>query len=294
MVKILDITTVEVAATEEITPSSIKQFLITSLLSNNIIANDQSYCRFTYFKSLNLYEIYLVNSNKKDFIIEPDILINFYKDITTSSSIDLFILDNYFAIFQNKKLYTFKQISGETTENILTFVEHYYKIKIDNTYTITQDKFNKLKDDKLITSSFRKLKDDNLFNTLIIFAISCFIIFSFILYTTLNGKFVKTEDNNLKILNQQYKMLLLKKEKVKINTNQITPKITKLFSFIKLNNITIKSINYKKNLIKLDLFHASKQKLLNFLTIYPKDISVERIEYIKNLNNFKMAISIEL
>jgi len=181
MVKLSNITTVEVATTEEINPASIKQFLLTSLLANNIIIDEQSYCSFSYFKSLNIYEIHILNSSTKKFIIEPEILINFYKHTTISSSLsDLFILDNYFVIFKDKSLYTFKEISNETNEDIINLEQHYYKLNINNTYNISAEEFQELKTNNLSSSNFIKLKDDNLFTLFIIWTIVSISIFSFI------------------------------------------------------------------------------------------------------------------
>ena len=292
---------ITIDVTEKIHDNFIKDFIKTTLETNSIILDNNTYISYNFIPNNSLYEIYVVYSTLDDLLIAPDILTVFYKSKENKTT-DLFILKDFFVVFKDKKLYCFKSFQESSThEDIKLYVTQTYKLHLDNIYIIDENKFNKLKllytndDNTVKKSNFCKLKDDNTILAFIIFISISIIIFCILLYnyyfTTHN-----TLSTKLTTIKNKYEHIKQTKHNKQepINNNKVSLKLIELFKYIKLKNLITQRISYERDIISLALLYKEKDKLLNFLTIYPTTTTIEGIEFIKEQGLYKMVIKIEI
>ncbi len=286
---------ISIKVTEQITPQFLQEFLKTTLESNNILITNTTLVWYSFIEEIKLYEIYITKSTNHNVDIYPNILNGFYNTNNKSSTIDLFILDNFFAVYKYGKLYCFKHIKNSSTKDIQNYIIQNYQLNLNNTINYDNIQFNKLLDlykkskNNANIAKFIKLKKDNSFLFFIISFIVSIIVFLFFLFSAYN--------TNLKTIDKQFLNMQIKYKKLqnkKITYTKITPQLIELFKYIKLENLISKTITYEKHKIKLDLFHQDKIKLLNFLTIYHSTISIDNIEFIKDIQLYKMVVQIEI
>ncbi len=286
---------VTIKVTEQINPHFLQEFLKTNLESNNILINNTTFIWHSFIEETNLYEVYVINDVHHTIDIYPNIVNQFYNNTNDKNTIDLFIVDNFFAVYKNSKLYFFKYIKNSSIKDIQNYIEQTYKLTLDNIVDYNSNKFNQLlsayKNSKNNTKKvqFIKLKKDNLFSYFFIFFLISIVIFISISFTTYSNS-INSINTKLLKLQIQYKKL----QHNKISYIKITPKLIELFKYIKIENLISKSIVYEKYKIKLDLFHQDKTKLLNFLTIYNGNISIKNIEFVNDIQLYKMVVYIEI
>jgi hypothetical protein len=297
-IKTDDIKIISNEVTQEINPQYLDDFIKTTLKINNILINDELLIWHTFIKEVNIYKIYIIYCEKNTIDIYPNILRCSYNNLQ-SNTIDLFILDNFFAIYKYGNLYYFKSIKNSSSDDIKNYVIKTYKLNIDTVVKIDKIQFDKLSHTykslennckKTNKTIFINLKQNKQFSIFIYFIIFCIISFVLTIYFIQNDK-ISTTNKQLKNLKTRYDKL--KNNKSKIKHQNIASKTISLFKFIHLQNLIIKKLTSKNNKISLELLHIDKTKLLNFLTIYNEKIFIKNLEFIKKDNLYKMAIEIE-
>ena len=292
---------VTINVTEKINTKFLNEFIATTLKTNQILCDDNTYIWYKFIEQINLYEIYVVYSLSNNFVIEPQILSKFYDKNIHQKGVDLFILENFFALYNKGELYCFKGIEKSNIEDIKNYCVQTYQLPLDNIYKIDDSWFKQLqvayeKDlSNQANTIFTKLKGGNAFLFFSIFAFVSICIFTFFTYNSFSNI---SNSSNERFLNIQKKYNKLKLQSqnslAKINYTKITPKLIELFKYIKLENLTIAKIAYAKNQLQLVLLHKDKNKLLNFLTIYDHKTIIQKIEFLKEQNLYTMVINIEI
>jgi hypothetical protein len=291
---------IDTFVTEKIKPQYINEFVSTTLTKNKIIFDDNTYFWYKFIENSKRYEIYTLQTSSNRFITPPQILNNFY-DKTKEKGIDLFILKDFFALYKYGKMYCFKSFTNSSYEDIKIYVEQTYNLSLTNTYTIDNTQFEELKNlynqnnINQPNSNFIKLKKNNTFMFFNIFIILCILIFSYITYTKFNH-LSNNSKQELSSIKKKYNKLKeqSKTSLTKTNHKKITQKLIAIFKSIKSENLTTKDIVYLKNKVKLSLQHKNKHKLLNFLTIYKKNITIEKIEFLEKKDIYNMVVSIAI
>ncbi|VAY87611.1 hypothetical protein MNB_ARC-1_504 [hydrothermal vent metagenome] len=301
IIPISKIKTIRVDVTEEINKYYLDSFIKTSLESNDIIIKQNTYIHYKFIKQINTYEIYIINSDISDFIIIPDILCLFYTKDLSVDTVDLFILENCFVVFKNKKWYAFKEIQSKNKKDIAYYVTQTYKIPIDNIYQIDKNKLMQLRDlykkeqKHKINNNFKPLTVDNLFLLFSIFSFVSFIVFGILLY---NSSVNISNDTNYKELQKMRKLEIKSRsqqQKLDEKENQkVVHRLINLFKYAKLGHITINNLSYSKKRFQLELLHIKKNKLLDFLTMYNGKIKINKIEFLDQKKLYRMVINVEI
>lgn len=296
LIKTCDIQTVTISVTEEIKKQFINEFLTTILETHNILCDENTYIWYKFINQINVYEIYVIDNESSHFIMESQILSTFYTKNKDYNKIDLFILKDFFVLYSDGQLYSFKSFKESNDEDIKNYVIQTYKIGLDNIYKIDNVEFQKLKvlyESELANKNslnFVRLKKNNTFLIFKIFTSISIIVFLFIIYNTFDNKFYNLDS---KLLDIQKKYTKLKHQSIdSLSHKQITPKLIELFKYIKLENITTTQIIYSKHKVQLGLRHKNKSKLLNFLTIYNGKIIIQKIEFLDDLEVHNMEIEV--
>ena len=294
--EILDISEIQsfsVKVTEQIEDKHLLEFLRTSIFHHQININKHS--RFYYkFISFSLsYEIIVFNSIDSKNIPEPFI----YKSLCDVSTIELFITQHYFCLFDSTELILYKTIENILKEDIQTYIEQLYKIKIDKVTIIDTKEYNNIKDNFITHCGkykfdFYPMKKDNSF---IYFLLSFFLIitiFLFSLFDIQNKNYTNTKQiKNTLSYEKGYKELLKlynKGEKKPIK------KVVEIFNYLSSYNISIKKLSYKNSKLYLKLENNSRKKLLQNISDNSNEIEIQSIYYDKIIKKYIMDIIINV
>jgi hypothetical protein len=297
VIKSSNIQSLSIKVSEQINDKYILDFLRTNLASSDIELDSNSFFYFTFLKEYLSYEIIVFTKDESEFILEPFVLQSFYTN-EVSNSIDLFLTNSYFVIYENKIPLLFKNISSLSKEDIESFILQTYKIKIDNTYIIDEQKLLKIeeeyisKNSKFSSFKFYPFKEDKSFRIFTIFIVIATAIFSYIIYNK-SQKSITIKDHTLELQASKNKYQELKKI---YQNSQIKPvsNMFEFFKYLKLNDILIDTIVYKNKMFQTILIHKNKQNLLDIFTMYSKNISMNSMVYDDFEEEYKMEISIEL
>ncbi|MEA2050514.1 MAG: hypothetical protein U9O56_07275 [Campylobacterota bacterium] len=284
------IQTYNAKVTEEINPKYQLQFIKASLKNSELIIDDNSTIFYSYLKDSLSYEILCFNTDSNtQTILEPLILKAYYKEKTKST--DLFILNDSFVLYQNSEFLLFKHLNHIDQNDIKIYLSQKYNINIDNTYSINNDDLEEMKKSYIKNSfnhdkkRYKKYKSTNSFLYFILFTLLCFMIF---LYTIFNHNSKTLKPKQTVNSNYTHKLNIYKKH----NKDLIEDTIT-LFKHLKINKITIKSLEYSNNRINLEIFHTNKDRLFDFTTTYNKQIKINSLWFMEETKQYKMEISIE-
>jgi hypothetical protein len=281
-----------VEVTEQIDDKYLLEFLRTSIENKK---NSTSEGKFYYhFIPTSLsYEIINFKENAKDSIPEPFVFIQ-ECEIDTR---ELFITQSYFCVFDSKELILYKDIKNILQEDIQTYIEQLYKIKIDRVTIVDEKKYELIKNRFLsqaqkYTINFYSVKKENSFKIFLSFILFATIVFISFLYVSINTNLhTIVKNQNTTSYEKGYKKLLLiyKQSSKKPVSGSI-----EFFDYIVKYNIFIEKLNYKNSKLYIVLEDKNRKKLLNVISHYTNSIQVHSIEFDKRLGKYKMDIIIDV
>jgi len=251
-----------IQTSEKIKPQNIYNFLTTLIQSNDITLDINDKIFYHFICESNIYEIYIINTTNEYIQTQASIYNSHYT--STINDIDLFITNDYFAVYKDSKLYFFKENKNYQIEDILSFVNHKYKIDINNTIIINKNQIVEYenifieKNNKYI--KFIKPIETKFYLYYIIYLVILVIIL--IIYE-----------------------INIKKPK-KIISNKIVYQTNKdiLFDIVKIANIyklQIQKLQYKDK-YKLQIVSTNKKNFNKFLSYYKDNINIKNIYKVKN------------
>lgn len=298
--KVIDSTniqTLSIKVSEKINKKNVFDFIKTNLMNSDVVITSNTYYYFTFMKPYLSYELIVFDKIDDQCTLEPFIFTSYYEKNSTKS-IDLFLTNSYFVLYENKNLLLYKNITNISSEDIESFIYQTYKVQIDNTYTFDNDKIKKIKEDYLKNNSlsnklkFYSINQNNSFNIFLSFVLVVSTVFGYMIYNKLSVSIVVQDDSNyLQVIQDKYQKL---KEIYKNNDKKPIDNMVEFFKYLKLNHIRIDSIRYKDKKIQTTLFHKNKKKLFDTLAIYTQNISIKSVIYDQYEEDYKMEISIEL
>ncbi len=281
-----------VKVTEQIEDKYLLDFLRTSL-ENQIDVGKNSKFYYHFILSSLSYEIIYFNESLKQPIPEPFI---FIEECGVDTK-ELFITQNYFCLFDSKVLVLYRDIQNILQEDIQTYIEQLYKIKIDNVTVVDNKKYLQVKNKFLSQTQkysfkFHPLQKDSSFKIFSLYILLIIIVFLFSLYITTNtnqNPIVKSE--NIPLYEKGYKKLysIYKKSEKKSINNTI-----EFFDYIASYNISIEKLNYKNDTLNIILEDNNRKKLLQTISNYTKTIKIHSIQFDKSTNRYKMDIAIDV
>jgi hypothetical protein len=304
-IKIIDsckLKTLSIDVTEKINSKYLLEFLQTNILNNDLLFLPNTEFYYSFVESNMSYEVIIFDkpeSLKTEFVLEPFVLLGYYEDNSNDAiTIDLFYNENYFVVYQNKKLILFKQINNVNQEDIVLYLLQTYKIDIDNIIKIDSEILQNVKKSYVQNKNFKTSYQLNLlfvdksFRRLQVFTLITTLLFAYLLYSNLNGnQIIVKSSKELVSLENRYNNLLQIYNK---NSKKPVYSMVKFFRYIKLNKIVVDTVIYKNKKIKTILIHKNKKILLDTVTKYGQSVEIKSIEYDKKMNNYKLEILIEL
>ena len=292
------IETINIKVTQKILPKYLLDFCRTTVLNSNLeLDSEINYHLFsTFIESTLTYEILIIkNTFNQKHIIEPFIFKAFYNDKNIENNVDIFITKNYFVIFKNHNFLLLKNISNISQNDIKIFAEQNYKLSIDNIYTIDSSQLQDIKNtyikdyfknDKIYKNIFF-LYQTNSFRYFMLFGFIGFIILGYSIYATVSPS------GNIKSVSFEQKRYIQLINKYNNHKTNIINDTIDLFGYLKLNKITLLKLNYTTSKLNIKISNSDKNKLLDFTTIYNKNIDIKSLNFIEDQKLYIMRLEIE-
>lgn len=294
VIKVDFITSFSIQVKEKINKKFLQSFLETSLNKNNITQDKNQYYYYIFLEDNLSYEILTFNTNgKKDFIPEPFLLFEYYNNKKETKGFDLFLLNNYFVLFKDKRLILYKKLNIANKGDILLYLNQVYSIEPTNIIELSSSRLKEYQKNFSLSNKDKRIKlhnfyRNNSFKYFSYFLISSFIILGYLIFHDYTNPNIATDKYKLKNIESKYKNI-----KIKYNTKKITQQLIDLFGYLKINGIYIEKINIDKGIVSTSIFHKIKGKLFDFTTIYSKNVRINSISHIKEKDIYKMEIKIE-
>ena len=278
-----------IKVTEKIQDKYLLEFLRTSLENQFLELSKQAKFYYSFIPSSLTYEIICFDFINKQSIPEPFIFL-----AESQSTIkELFITQSYFCLFDKRQLILYKNIENILREDIQTYIEQLYKIKIDKVTVIDEKKLASIKNKfiynkKKYTWNFYSIKQNNSFQIFLIYTLTMLLIFTILLYTVISSNQESISQNEtLSFYEKGYKnLLLIHKE---IDKRPIASAV-ELMNYLTTYNIVIEKISYKNSKLYMVLKDNDRKKLLDVIATYIKNLEVHSIEFDDVLNKYKMEI----
>ena len=279
----LDIKSILINVTEEISKNSILDFAVSSLNLNNIeySPSDNIYCIFLEYSMQ--YQIIVFNNKFKYIIFELifDNKINVQKNIFS-----LYIAKDFFVIFRGKSLYTYQEISQEyTKEELIEYIFRNFNISIKDTKVLNESDLEKVIKSNINNSNFSSLKNINIkskkpFYIYLGYIIICLL--SLFLYRTYEKEIYKKEE-----------LFKIQEDKRKyLNTIKILKfkpfifEYSELINMINNLNLELISLTYGYKTMKIKVSSRNKNNLYLLLKHYKNNLLENSISKQESKNIF--------
>lgn len=279
----LDIKSILINVTEEISKNSILDFAVSSLNLNNIeySPSDNIYCIFLEYSMQ--YQIIVFNNKFKYIIFELifDNKINVQKNIFS-----LYIAKDFFVIFRGKSLYTYQEISQEyTKEELIEYIFRNFNISIKDTKVLNESDQEKIIKSNIDNSNFSSLKNINIkskkpFYIYLGYIIICLL--SLFLYRTYEKEIYKKEE-----------LFKIQEDKRKyLNTIKILKfkpfifEYSELINMINNLNLELISLTYGYKTMKIKVSSRNKNNLYLLLKHYKNNLLENSISKQESKNIF--------
>ena len=313
--KLKNVKTFLTKVSEEIDKQYIKEYLFTQIQSQNLTLDNNSQIHYSYIESIKSYQISIINSKNKNVVLEPFVFVTKYLDKNDKST-DLFICNDFFALYDNGQLVYFNHINNDFQENalgtnetklsgfekndIIEYINQTFTLNINNTYDIDEkqlleyEKEYSLNIEKLPKIKYisKKSNKNSIFYLIYLFIIltSLAIYFiNFINQTDINMT-NNMKDIKLETAKNEYNNLLNKYK----DNKKITSYLINLFNTLNNNDIKLISLKVSQNKSQIKIKAGKKEVLLDFLDYYDEDSIINNMTYIKEDNSYEITATIKL
>lgn len=275
---------VEIEVTEKIENSNLKSFTLQNLKLKNIKLENCEKLYINYVEKINEYQIFMVN--QKFSFFEFEVLYKFYEN-RDFIGYELFICDNFFAIFKDKKLFYYQKIEQEINQGIFVeFLNKRFKIEIKSIKTISKTELEKLKKEFLLQKNSYKseLKTIKIKEELSFYAYLSYLI----LFFTFSYYFYETKLNIDKNHEEKIDIEVLKKRAA---FDSFEEKFYEISKNIDKNSLILVSFDYRNSMSKITLHSKEKSNIDKFLED-SKNVISSTINFIEENKIFEVTIDV--
>jgi len=285
---------------EKIDTKYIKDYINTQIQSQKLTLNANSQILCTYIKKIQSYQITVINSSHKNTLLEPYVFAVSYLN-TNKNSLDLYIREDFFAVYENTQLVYFKEINSNSEKSdIINYVKQTFSLRIDNIYEVDDALLDEYKT-KYISNikniePVRYIKLMNNKNALFYLLYLLIVILVLGLYLTnifnQEKKQIRNDIKEVKIeqAKNEYQLLLEKYE----DNEKITHDIITLFNLLEKNGIKLIHLKLSEGKSEITIKAAKKEVLLDFLDFYDEDSTINNMNYNEEYNCYEMHATVKL
>ncbi|MGB5793191.1 hypothetical protein [Poseidonibacter sp.] len=290
---IKDIRTIIVNVSEKIEDKYLQDFTYNSLNLQKINHDKNDFIFTNYLPYSNNYQIIIIN--KKYKYILPQILEMYYVNKKNINSFDLFILDDFFVLYKDMKMYYFQKLDYKISDvEIKEYIVKKLKINIENIFEIQKETlqqyqidFNKKAKEELI--NIKDIKNNSFKIYLLSILLLSSLTFSyFAFFIDNNSKEEILNNHNEKVKNEIEKFIQNNKHKPLLQDFLLIMKELKNY---KLN---LESFEYKLNKVQLTASALKKDDIYLFIELYKNKLLSNKVQYIENESKYKVVIDVQL
>ncbi|MFA9374454.1 MAG: hypothetical protein ACERKK_09900 [Poseidonibacter sp.] len=290
---IKDIRTIIVNVSEKIEDKYLQDFTYNSLNLQKINHDKNDFIFTNYLPYSNNYQIIIIN--KKYKYILPQILEMYYINKKNINSFDLFILDDFFVLYKDMKMYYFQKLDYKISDvEIKEYIVKKLKINIENIFEIQKETlqqyqidFNKKAKEELI--NIKDIKNNSFKIYLLSILLLSSLTFSyFAFFIDNNSKEEILNNHNEKVKNEIEKFIQNNKYKPLLQDFLLIMKELKNY---KLN---LESFEYKLNKVQLTASALKKDDIYLFIELYKNKLLSNKVQYIENESKYKVVIDVQL
>ncbi|WP_419769228.1 MAG: hypothetical protein ACNI3C_07660 [Candidatus Marinarcus sp.] len=284
IVSLEELNTLTVDVSESILDELLLEFAYTHFEQHKMPLNHTHKIFSSYLPLSQQYFFCAFASKNNEEVIAPYVLSSFYLNQIQCNTTDVFILDNFFALYQNGKLLYFKLLKELVLKHEITnFIQKSLQLKLDNIYEISESDFkhyqtlflqeeSKLeKFDSIAHQKRTHLKRFVFYNTLIFFCLCGYFFFY---------DFINTQN-----MAPQSSFTPLKQKK------SLTLPLTKLFQNINTYGLKLINVEVNNKTITLKLSHSHKMTLIEFMKLYAS--TIENISYNTKENQYELTATLK-
>lgn len=255
-----------------------KNFVITSLILNNISFLQSDYMYLLYMENIQSYEIIISNEKIELF----DILLLNNKVL---EGYTLFIIDDIFLIFNDKKPYFLQKYEEQISDIELgEYVKNRFKIELNSITSFYTEEFKTLKNInnfKKNSSVLNNINEKKYFQLKFFLFYLCLILIIF--YLAISHKIEKNEEN------------VVKRTPVKIdnNFNSFYERFEKLRFELHSNGLELKELLFEGKNLNIIFYGEKKNNIYEFLKKYNTKIDNQHIIYHKELKLYESSADVK-
>ena len=278
-----------IKVTEAIQDKYLLDFLRTSLENQTVDLSKNGKFYYTFIPTSLTYEILYCEDCNNQSILEPFV---FLSKCGTATK-ELFITKNYFCLFDSQQLVLYKDIKNILQEDIQTYIEQLYKIKIDKVTLVDTDEYESIKN-KFVSNNQKfswklySVKKENSYQIFLIYTAITFFIFISCIYLLFNSTnpIVLKEDTTAMYEKGYKKLLLVYKA---IDKRPIQTSI-ELMKYLDDKKIVIEKLSYKNSKLYFILLESNRKKLLDVIGNYKQKMEIQSMLYDEKLKKYKTEL----
>lgn len=299
-IKIKNVQTFLTKVSEKINTKYIKDFIYTKIQSQNLTLDDNSKIHYFYIEEISSYQITIINSKSKNIVLEPYLFLTKYLNKNDDST-NLYICNNFFALYNNGKLIYFDNIKdGTEKKDIIKYLNQTFSLSINNIYDINEEELKEYEKEYILNSkefpqfSYMTKKSNKIaiYYLFYLFIVLMILAIYFVNYFNQNRVNIKNDMKDVKLeqVKNEYQNLLEKYE----DNKKMTSYLINLLNTLNKNNIKLRSLKISQEKIQIRIKAKKKEVLLNFLDFYDEDSIINNMRYIKEDNCYEILATIRL
>jgi hypothetical protein len=286
-----------ISVTEKIDSRYLLTFLRTHIENQNFLLGGTSYFYYYFHPKALQYEVILFD--RLTLLSLPKIFI--LKAYPKMQKITLFLLKDSFCLFIDTEPALFKKVDKIIEEDIISYIEQVYDIKVDKVVDIIDEEvdtlipqFQKERHNKIEKKIF-PLQEEKCFRYFQYFLLTASFVFVFLFYALYQEK----QESN-KYLNSEQTTQALEVQKRLINRykqfqkQSFIKRLTPLFQTLNSLDIKVFKFEYNDGKFWMQLLHSKKELLFQLLEQKEWKFKTKAIYFEKSLQSHILEVEIVL
>jgi len=284
-------TTLSISVAEEINSRKVLTFIRTQMKLKNLLITDKSYFYFRFLPEVLKYEVVLFQSLKDAQEIG---IFSFTTLCEAQNRFTLFITPNFFTLYEYDTPLVIKNISNTSTEDIESYIEQTYKVKISKTVLIDSSRLIELSNEcsnlknKRFLKRLHKVSSNNSFRNFFLYFIAISIVFLGFIFKSYYLQTFQTQPiaKQSQVISKE---AIVYKRHTKRN---IAKTVSQFLEFLKKENIEFKSVGYLGNSLNIKLLSSNKKQLLDILDDSQNRLTLKYIKLDSSVKQYIMEITL--
>jgi hypothetical protein len=287
----------QIKVTQKILHSQELTFLRTHIQNQDFLLSELSYFCFYFHPPSLSYDIVLYEKVDQNSIPMVFLCKSYIEKKLPNSQSVVFLFEKHFCFYYQQNLVTLKKINNASSEDIQSYIEQAYKVKVDSFVPLGYgelEKYQKEYQKKFLAqdqkTTFQVIKQKS-FLYFQYFTVVATIVLLFLLYNIYdNSKQKQQNSQNIQTLSQSKFKNPIQEQYQYFQDKKPIKKMLTFLSDMEKNKIKIKQLKYEKGDFTAIVFDQKKQNLLQLLQSNVSYVDMENISYTKQNNLYTMEL----